>query len=78
MRLELAKVTTVALLNFSRLEVVEASCDAPHHYAVLMNSNRIGRGDSGVVSNEGYSGRAYGFVSLQVRAVFLKIILPPE
>ncbi|MGI8814860.1 MAG: transposase family protein [Pseudonocardia sp.] len=28
--------------------------------------------------NEGYSGRAYGFVSLQVRAVFLKIILPPE
>ncbi len=29
-------------------------------------------------NQEGYSGRAYGFVSLQVRAAFLKIILPPE
>ena len=30
------------------------------------------------LDQEGYSGRAYGFVSLQVRAAFLKIILPPE
>ncbi len=39
---------------------------------------RKGAGELARPYYEGYSGRAYGFVSLQVRAVFLKIILPPE
>ncbi|MDQ2708913.1 MAG: CPBP family intramembrane metalloprotease [Actinomycetota bacterium] len=67
---EIGLFTTEGVLFFITL--------IPLSYTILLVSEHLRGGVWAAVITEGYSGRAYGFVSLQVRAAFLKIILPPE